>query len=435
MKSLIISSNCSGGGKTTFTLGLMKALKNRGYDVQGYKVGPDYIDTGFHGEVIGKASRNLDLHLMGEEGIKAAFTRGTGDIGIIEGVMGLYDGKGITEKGSTYEVSKILDNAPIILVITPKAQSVTLCAEINGLKDFRNANIVGVIINSVGEKYYRLLKSAIELNCNVKVFGYIPKDERIKLESRHLGLVQSVEIDNLIEKIEICANLIEEHVELDSLIDNLKEIPRYEDKFHLKNKGIKIAVAYDEAFRFYYKENLELLGEIGEVIYFSPLRDRELPKDIDFLYLGGGYPEVFKEELEENISMRKSIKLALDNGLKCYAECGGLMYLTEKISGKDMVGFFRGYSEMTKELKRFGYSTILMENEETKSQIKVNCHEFHKSDVNLSEDTIYTVEKEAWTGETLRWTCGYKKKNTLAGYPHIHFIGNLDFLKVLVGYD
>ena len=435
MKSLIISSNCSGGGKTTFTLGLMKALKNRGYDIQGYKVGPDYIDTGFHGEVIGKASRNLDLHLMGEEGIKAAFTRGTGDIGIIEGVMGLYDGKGITEKGSTYEVSKILDNAPIILVITPKAQSVTLCAEINGLKDFRNANIVGVIINSVGEKYYRLLKSAIELNCNVKVFGYIPKDERIKLESRHLGLVQSVEIDNLIEKIEICANLIEEHVELDSLIDNLKEIPRYEDKFHLKNKGIKIAVAYDEAFRFYYKENLELLGEIGEVIYFSPLRDKELPKDIDFLYLGGGYPEVFKEELEENISMRKSIKLALDNGLKCYAECGGLMYLTEKISGKDMVGFFRGYSEMTKELKRFGYSTILMENEETKSQIKVNCHEFHKSDVNLAEDTIYTVEKEAWTGETLRWTCGYKKKNTLAGYPHIHFIGNLDFLKVLVGYD
>ena len=435
MKSLIISSNCSGGGKTTFTLGLMKALKNRGYDIQGYKVGPDYIDTGFHGEVIGKASRNLDLHLMGEEGIKAAFTRGTGDIGIIEGVMGLYDGKGITEKGSTYEVSKILDNAPIILVITPKAQSVTLCAEINGLKDFRNANIVGVIINSVGEKYYRLLKSAIELNCNVKVFGYIPKDERIKLESRHLGLVQSVEIDNLIEKIEICANLIEEHVELDSLIDNLKEIPRYEDKFHLKNKGIKTAVAYDEAFRFYYKENLELLGEIGEVIYFSPLRDRELPKDIDFLYLGGGYPEVFKEELEENISMRKSIKLALDNGLKCYAECGGLMYLTEKISGKDMVGFFRGYSEMTKELKRFGYSTILMENEETKSQIKVNCHEFHKSDVNLAEDTIYTVEKEAWTGETLRWTCGYKKKNTLAGYPHIHFIGNLDFLKVLVGYD
>ena len=435
MKSLIISSNCSGGGKTTFTLGLMKALKNRGYDIQGYKVGPDYIDTGFHGEVIGKPSRNLDLHLMGEEGVRAVFSRGTGDIGVIEGVMGLYDGKGITEKGSTYEVSKVLDNSPIVLVITPKAQSVTLCAEINGLKDFRNANIVGVIINSVGEKYYRLLKSAIELNCKVKVFGYIPKDERIKLESRHLGLVQSIEIENLVEKIEVCANLIEEHVDLGSLIDNFKEIQKYEDKFHLKNKGIRTAVAYDEAFRFYYKENLELLDEIGQVVYFSPLRDKELPNDIDFLYLGGGYPEVFKEELEGNIPMRKSIKLALDNGLKCYAECGGLMYLTEKISGKDMVGFFKGYSEMTKGLKRFGYSTILIENEESKSKIKVNCHEFHKSDVKLTEDTIYTVEKESWSGETLRWNCGYKKKNTLAGYPHIHFIGNLDFFKELVGYN
>lgn len=435
MKSLIISSNCSGGGKTTFTLGLMKALKNRGYDIQGYKVGPDYIDAGFHGEVIGKASRNLDLHLMGEEGVRASFSRGTGEIGVIEGVMGLYDGIGITEEGSTYEVSKVLDNTPIILVITPKAQVATLCAEINGLKDFRDANIVGVVINSVGEKYYELLKAAIELNCNVKVLGYIPKEERIKLESRHLGLIQSIEVDNLIEKIEICANLIEEHVDLDLIIDNLKEIPKYEDKFHLKNKGIKTAVAYDEAFRFYYKENLELLEEIGEVIYFSPLHDTELPKDIDFLYLGGGYPEVFKEKLEENISMRKSIKLALDNGLKCYAECGGLMYLTEKISGKDMVGFFSGYSEMTNKLMRFGYSKLVMKDEESKKQIKVNCHEFHKSDVKLAEDTVYTVEKESWSGESLSWTCGYKKKNTLAGYPHVHFIGNLDFLKVLLGYD
>lgn len=435
MKSLIISSNRSGGGKTTFTLGLMKALKNRGYDIQGYKVGPDYIDSGFHSEVIGKSSRNLDLHLMGEDGVKASFSRGTGELGIIEGVMGLYDGIGITEEGSTYEVAKVLDNSPIILVVTPKGQSVTLCAEINGLKDFRNANVVGVVINSVSEKYYSLLKSAIELNCNVKVFGYVPKEEKIRLESRHLGLVQSVEIDNLLEKIEICANLIEEHIDLDSLIDSFKDMPKYEDKFHLKNQGLKIAVAYDEAFRFYYKENLELLEEIGEVIYFSPMHDKKLPENIDFLYLGGGYPEVFKEKLEANISMRESIKLALDNNLKCYAECGGLMYLTEKISGNEMVGFFTGYSEMTKGLKRFGYATVLMENEETKEQIKVNCHEFHKSDVKLLEGTSYIVEKKAWTGENLKWTCGYKKKNTLAGYPHIHFIGNLEFLKVLVGYD
>ncbi|MGL5086128.1 MAG: cobyrinate a,c-diamide synthase, partial [Clostridium sp.] len=241
MKSLVIASNCSGGGKTTFTLGLMKALKNRGYDVQGYKVGPDYIDTGFHSEVIGKASRNLDLHLMGEDGVKASFSRGTGEYGVIEGVMGLYDGKGITEEGSTYEVSKVLDNTPIILVLTPRAQTVTLCAEISGLKDFKNANIVGVVLNAVSEKFYSLLKYTIELNCNVKVFGYMPKNEKIALESRHLGLIQSVEIENLLEKIEVCANLIEEHVDLQSIIDSFKEIPKYEDKFHLENKNLKIA--------------------------------------------------------------------------------------------------------------------------------------------------------------------------------------------------
>lgn len=435
MKSLIIASNCSGGGKTTFTLGLMKALKNRGYDIQGYKVGPDYIDAGFHSEVIGKPSRNLDLHLMGEDGVKASFSRGTGELGVIEGVMGLYDGKGITEEGSTYNVSKVLDNTPILLVITPKAQSVTLCAEINGLKDFKNANIVGIVLNAVSEKFYNLLKSAIELNCNVKVFGYVPKDEKIVLESRHLGLVQSIEIDNLLEKIEICANLIEDYVEVDLLIGSFKEVSKYEDKFHLENRGIKIAVAYDEAFRFYYKENLELLDEIGEITYFSPIYNEKLPEDIDFLYLGGGYPEVFKEKLESNVSMRESIKFALDNGLKCYAECGGLMYLTESISGSEMVGFLSGYSEMTSGLKRFGYATVLMKNEKTKKQIKVNCHEFHKSDVKVNEITMYTVEKKAWTGENLQWTCGYKKKNTLAGYPHIHFIGNLDFLKALVNYD
>ena len=179
MKTLIISSNCSGGGKTTFTLGLMKALKNRNYDVQGYKVGPDYIDTGFHTEITGKVSRNLDLHLMGEEGVKASFSRGKGDLAVVEGVMGLYDGKGLDESCSTYSVSKVLDNSPILLVITPKAQSVTLCAEINGIRDFKNANIVGVVLNCVSEGFYNLLKPAIEMHCGLKVFGYIPKDDAV----------------------------------------------------------------------------------------------------------------------------------------------------------------------------------------------------------------------------------------------------------------
>lgn len=428
MKSIIISSNCSGGGKTTFTLGLMKLLKNKGYDVQGYKVGPDYIDSGFHSEITGKQSRNLDLHLMGEEGVKASFLSGSGDFGVIEGVMGLYDGVSITEKGSTYSISKLLSDTPIILVLTPKAQCTTLAAEINGIKNFKNANIIGVVFNAVNQKYYELLKAVVEENCDVKALGYIPKDDSIKLESRHLGLVQSVEVNNIVEKIERCAQLIEENVDLSYLLQNSKEVKLdIKDKFHLENKNINIAVAYDEAFRFYYKENLELLEEIGNVTYFSPIRDEKLPENIDFLYLGGGYPEVFKEKLAKNISMRNSIKEALENGLKCYAECGGLMYLTERIEDCEMVGFLRGYTYMTKSLQRFGYANLAIKDE----NININCHEFHKSDVEIDEELIYNVTKESWSGDTLKWNCGYKKKNTIAGYPHIHFFGNMEFLRWL----
>ena len=426
MKTLIISSNCSGGGKTTFTLGLMKALKNRSYDVQGYKVGPDYIDTGFHTEITGKVSRNLDLHLMGEEGVKASFSRGKGDLAVIEGVMGLYDGKGLDESCSTYSVSKVLDNSPILLVITPKAQSVTLCAEINGIKNFKNANIVGVVLNCISAGFYKLLKPAIEIHCGLKVFGYIPKDDELKLESRHLGLVQSVEVGNLNKKIDYLSEIIEKHIDLDGIIESFKEVKSFEDNYHLSKSNKRIAVAFDEAFRFYYKENLELLEEAGEVIYFSPLRDKKIPEDIDFLYLGGGYPEVFKETLSKNTEMLNSIKEALDNGLKCYAECGGLMYLTGNIDNVNMVGFLNGNSEMTKSLNRFGYATLLFKN------IEINCHEFHKFKVNLNEETVYDVTKTSYTGDKINWRCGYKKNNTLAGYPHVHFFGNLEFIKELL---
>lgn len=435
MKSIIISSNCSGGGKTTFTLGLMKLLKNKGYDVQGYKVGPDYIDSGFHSEITGKQSRNLDLHLMGEEGVKASFLRGSGDFGVIEGVMGLYDGVSITEKGSTYSISKLLSDTPIVLVLTPKAQCTTLAAEINGIKNFKNANIIGVVFNAVNQKYYELLKAVVEENCDVKVLGYIPKDDSIKLESRHLGLVQSVEVNNMVDKIERCAKLIEKNIDITYLLQNSKEVKlEVKDRFHLDDRKINIAIAYDEAFRFYYKENLELLEEIGNVSYFSPIKDEKLPENIDFLYLGGGYPEVFKEKLAQNRSMRNSIKEALEKGLKCYAECGGLMYLTERIEDCEMVGFFRGYTYMTKSLQRFGYSNVEIQGEKININININinCHEFHKSDVDIKEERIYNVTKESWNGNTLKWNCGYKKENTIAGYPHIHFFGNMEFLKWLI---
>lgn len=436
MKSIIISSNCSGGGKTTFTLGIMKALKDRGLRIQGYKVGPDYIDTAFHKEVTNIESRNIDTFLMGKGEVKKSYFKGTGDIGIIEGAMGLYDGIGITTESSTYDISKTLEDMPILLVISPKAQSSTLCAEINGIKSYRNANIVGVVLNCISEKYYKLLKYAIEKNCNLKVFGYVPKNEELKISSRHLGLVQSLEIEDLQRKLSLCSELINDNVDLDGILEVMKEVKSNESnnkvEINIKNKNLNIGIAKDKAFSFYYKDNIELLKSIGNITYFSPINDEKLPSNLDFLYLGGGYPEVFKEELEKNKSMRKSIKKSLDSGLKCYAECGGLMYLTKEIDGYDMVGFFNGKSEMTKSLKRFGYCTVTIDEKYFGEEIKINAHEFHKSDVILNEKTIYNIEKTQYDGEKITWQCGYLKNNTLAGYAHINFLGNIKLLEYLI---
>lgn len=442
MKSIVIASNSSGGGKTTVTLGIMKAFKNRGFEIQGYKVGPDYIDSAFHTKITGKDSRNLDLYLMGEAGVKASFSRGCGELGVVEGVMGLYDGKGIDASYSTYHVSKVLD-LPIILVLSPKAQVATLCAEINGIVNFKDANIKGIILNNITENYYKLLKAAIKENCNLKVLGYLPKDERLSLKSRHLGLIQSSEIEDLDEKIEICAELLEKHLDMDLLLEQFKESEKYVDDFHVENKGKRIAVAYDKAFSFYYKENLELLEEMGQVIYFSPIKDKKLPSNIDFLYIGGGYPEVFIKELSENTTMIESIKKALDNGLHCYAECGGLMYLTlgerpegEKLQGEEetshnTVGFFKGYYTLTKKLQNFGYAEIKVdvENNILPQNMSINCHEFHKSFVDLSEEKMFKLSKEGYDGNEKNWQCGYVKKNTIAVYGHVHFWGNLQWFK------
>ncbi|MGL5415941.1 MAG: cobyrinate a,c-diamide synthase [Clostridium sp.] len=448
MKTIVLSSNKSGGGKTTFTIGLMKALKNRGYDVQGFKSGPDYIDPAFHKRVTGKDSRNLDLFLMEREGFKEAFNRGKGDFAIVEGVMGLYDGKGVSDDFSTYSTSKALNNAPIILVLSPKAQSLTFCAELKGLIDFRNANIKGIVLNNVNKMYYILLKKLVEENLNIKVFGFIPSTEDLSLKSRHLGLVQSVEVLDLDEKIELCAKLIEENIDMESLIEvfeevnlrdeikeantnkseNLKDLNEKEknEKFEVPNLGLRIGVALDKAFNFYYKENIECLEALGEVIYFSPLKDKRLPKDLDFLYIGGGYPEVFKEELSKNKTMLNSIKKELDNGLHCYGECGGLMYLTEEIEGFEMVGFFKGKSYMTEKLNNFGYAEIDFKG------MKVKCHEFHKSRTETNEESVFNISKENYTGTLKTWKCGYEKNNTLAGYPHIHFFSNMEFLKYIL---
>lgn len=444
MKSIIISSNCSGGGKSTFTLALMKALIDRGFDVQGYKAGPDYIDTAFHTHLCKKASRNLDLFMMGEEGVKTSFSKGQGDIGIIEGVMGLYDGLGYDSKYSTYNLSQVL-NLPIILVITPKAQSNTICAELSGLLNYGNANIRGIVLNNVNEGYYRLLKIMIQKNTPLKVMGYIPGDERIILGSRHLGLIQSSEIEDLDKRIDIASRLLEEHVDMEEILSCLEETESYNSKAadnqaeYIKKltcvrKGtIKTAYAYDKAFSFYYKDNLELFEAVGELIPFSPLKDKKLPEGIDFLYIGGGYPEVFEKELSDNKELLKDIRDKLENGLPAYAECGGLMYLTKGSEKNGMVGFFDGFYKMSDRLVNFGYAELIVsgENHIFPKDLKINCHEFHKSYVKLKEPTIFSLNKDYYEQEK-QWRCGYIKNNVVASYAHIHFYGNIEFFNSLI---
>lgn len=433
MKSIIIASNRSGGGKTTVTLGIMKTLVKRGFKVQGYKVGPDYIDTAFHTNITSIPSRNLDIHLMGESGVKTAYSRGIGDYGIIEGVMGLYDGKGIDTYGSTAHISKLL-NIPIILVLSPKAQSTTLCAEIKGMSEYDNANIKGIILNNISEGYYNLLKYNIEQNCKIKVLGYIPKDDELEIKSRHLGLIQSLEIDKLEEKIELCSQLIEKYIDVKALLSIFKQAKKYQDIFHIEKKDINIAVAKDKAFSFYYQENIELLEQTGNVVYFSPLKDLHIPDNTHLIYIGGGYPEVFIKELSENKSMLKSIKKALELGVKCYAECGGLMYLMDSINGYKTVGHFNGYTQMTNKLQNFGYANLKIQtnNSLLKKGLTINCHEFHKSKVVTKEEKVIQLTKTVYDGTKKTWNCGYVKKNTFAMYPHIHFFGNLELLNCLL---
>lgn len=433
MKGLVIGSDKSGGGKTTLTMGIMKALCNRKYKVQGYKVGPDYIDPGFHSFICGTDSRNLDTHLMGEDGVKASFSRGIGDIGVIEGVMGFYDGMGLGTDCSTAHVARLVD-LPVVLVLSPQAQMATLFAQINGILAYEKNNIVGVILNNISQSYYEKLKAGIENQCGLKVFGYLPRDPKLEIGSRSLGLIQSTEIEDLREKIDYLAIQIEKYVDVQGLIDCMGKASHYEDPFALEKQDLKIGIAKDQAFNFYYKENLELLERLGEVTYFSPLKDKKLPDDLDFLYIGGGYPENFAKELSENKSILKDIKEKLNQGLRCYAECGGMLYLTQGTKESPLVGFFEGEYHVSKRLQNFGYArlTVCEKNPILPKGLEMNCQEFHRSYVSLKEPSVYCINKEQHDGSEKSWTCGYQKKNTIGTYAHTHFFGNIEMLKNLL---
>ncbi len=420
MKGIVIGSDKSGGGKTTLTMGIMKALDNRGYKIQGYKVGPDYIDPEFHRLIIGRDSRNLDIHLMGEEGVRASFSRAKGDMAIIEGVMGFYDGMGTSTHCSTAHVARLI-NLPVVLVLSPQAQMSTLFAQIKGILAYEDNNIIGVILNNISASYYEKLKVGIEQECGLKVFGYLPKDPQVEIAS------QNLEVDYL-------AGKVEKHIDMEELIDSMGQTLTYKDSFRLKKQNLNIGIAKDEAFNFYYKENLELLEEIGEVTYFSPLRDKKLPDNLDFLYIGGGYIEEYAKGLSANQSLLKDIREKLEQGLSCYAEAAGLMYLTEGTKENPMVGFFQGQYYLSQRLQNFGYAraTVVEDNPVLPLGLTINTQEFHRSYVTLQDPPIYSLKKDLHDGSEKVWTCGYQKKNTIASYGCTHFFGNMEMLNHLL---
>ncbi|MBU2510813.1 cobyrinate a,c-diamide synthase [bacterium] len=431
MKAIMITAPASGSGKTTITLGLIRALKQRGLDVCAYKTGPDYIDRAFLEQVSGLPAGNLDMHLQGSDGMLYSLSKAPAEYCIIEGVMGYFDGISNTYENSCYDIARKL-KIPSLLVYSPKGEMFSAIPKIKGMADFPESGIKAVLFNNVTERTYTLLKDALLEYTNLECVGYVPKLENATFESRHLGLVQSVEIEDLNNRLDIIADTLVKTVDLDRIIA-LMATPAFDlSTFHLElpSSSITIAVAKDRAFSFYYRENLELLEACCKVVYFSPLKDRLLP-DCDLVYFGGGYPEVFREELAANQSMLESVKEYGEAGGYIFGECGGLMYLTEYVEDSKMVGLLKGGCHLTRSLQRFGYINIVLQEDcfLGPKGTRLTGHEFHKSETSVELPTVYQVSK---TMGDKQWTCGFKYKNIIAGYPHICFLQNIEVLKQII---
>ncbi|MCI7018592.1 MAG: cobyrinate a,c-diamide synthase [Clostridiales bacterium] len=427
---LILAGTNSGCGKTTTVCALLQALVNRNLKTGAFKCGPDYIDPMFHSRIIGAKSANLDLHFFTPNTLNYLLAKNAADrdISVIEGVMGYYDGAGLTStSGSTYEVARVTDS-PVVLVVGAKGASLSILATIQGFLNFcPDSHIKGVILNQCTAMTYAALSAEIEKRFKIRAFGFLPGLPECALESRHLGLVTAAEVENLKEKMQILAKQAEKTLDIDGLIGlaNSAMSVACEPVTLPKKEPVRIAMARDKAFCFYYEDSLEALKEMGaELVPFSPLTDKKLPENIHGLYLGGGYPELYLEQLSGNVEMLHSIRKALENGLPCIAECGGFMYLTQSIGGVPMVGFLKGECFNTGKLTRFGYVTLQakMDNLLCKAGQKIAAHEFHHWDCTAPGDT-FTATKP--TGK--QWNCAVSSQTLYAGYPHFHFYSNPAF--------
>lgn len=434
----VIAGTSSGCGKTTITLGIMRALSARGLTVQPCKVGPDYLDSSWHTTVTGVPSRNLDAFMLPESILTSQFHHymQDKDAGVIEGVMGLYDGFGTDPHYcSTAAMAKQL-GCPVILLVDGKAVSTSIAATVMGFQHFDpTLNIAGVLINRVNtDNHYQLLKHAIEHYCNVPVLGYIPVMADIELPSRHLGLIPPQEQTQQTERWQRLAEQIEKTTNISKLLELTQwQAPQICSAPVLTTpdagRGLTVAVAQDAAFNFYYPDNLDLIRHSGaEIITFSPLHDKKLPDACDMIYIGGGYPEVYADQLSANKEMREALLAAHQRGVPVYAECGGLMYLGDTLTDSNdqtypMTGIISGHSTMGNRLKRFGYceGTALTDTTLVKAGERLRGHEFHYSDFVTDLPPAFEFIKERDGEVQKRWTGGYQVGNTFAGYLHVHF--------------
>ena len=458
---ILIAAPGSGSGKTLLTCALLRLLGRRGIRAAAFKCGPDFIDPMFHKKVLGTPSRNLDLYLAGEDGVRRSFAAGcTGaQIAVIEGVMGYFDGTGASGmEGSSYHLASVLQ-APVLLAADVRGMSRSAAALIKGFADYGEQRMIrGAFLNRVSPAMADRISGWLKSEAAIPVLGSFPLGETLCIESRHLGLVEPDEIPDLLQKIDHAADLLEQTLNLKLLLEIAGDAPVLRVEKERLNKSVTaaesaredsaavsaredaaakaspvtIAVAEDEAFSFYYEDNLELLEELGaEIVSFSPLHDTSLP-EADGLLIGGGYPELRAQELAANTFMVSSIRRAAEQGMPILAECGGFQYLQEELVDSEgiehrMCGVLKGFSRMTKKLVRFGYVEVSGEGGYFGSGQTIRGHEFHYSDSTDNGNVCRAVKPDGRS-----WDCMVVQGRITAGYPHLYYRSDPAFAEAFV---
>lgn len=431
MIQFLLAAPRSGSGKTTMTCALLMALKRRGCAPCAFKSGPDYIDPMFHRAVLGVESRNLDLFFSAPETVRTLYARGAAGHGaaVCEGAMGFYDGLGgVSDRASAWHLADTL-GLPVLLVVEPKGQSLTLAAELKGLNSFRTpSHIAGILLNNCTARMHALLAPMLEKETGLPVLGFLPKLPEAVIGSRHLGLYTAAEVENLQQKLALLADAAEEHIDWPRLLALCeKEPPALPVEPETPPARVRIAVAQDEAFCFTYAETLEAFRDAGaEVVFFSPLRDTALPENIGGLYLPGGYPELHARELSENTSLLREIKRKIESGLPTAAECGGFLYLGQSLTDAEgqswpMAGVLPGEAKDAGRLVRFGYAALSADSDSMlfRAGESFPIHEFHHWD-STANGTALAAKKPVGGAE---WRCGFVNEHFYAGFPHLYWAG------------